>query len=210
MKIYDLSTGISNKTVTYPGDPPVSLRRVVDCVENVYNVASISMGTHSGTHVDLPLHVLKDGIDAAAMPLDKFFGEAAVIEIPCTEGSSISSELLDAGSIKKGDILIIRTGWEEKAGTADFFKNFPYFDPSFADKLIELEIKALGTDLPSADGAGVKGTVHKKLLSNDIVIIEALVNLKQLAGRRCYFNAVPLKIEGGDGSPVRAYAFTSA
>ncbi|NJD04274.1 MAG: cyclase family protein [Ruminiclostridium sp.] len=204
--IYDLSIKISNHLPTYPGDPKVSLKKVADCESISCNITSVSIGTHSGTHVDLPLHYIKDGTDAASMPLESFCGDAVVIEALYERGMPIGPDVINESELRKGDILIIRTGWEEKAGTSEFFEDFPHFDIRFADKLIAMGIKAVGTDLPSVDGAGTGGIVHKKLLSNNIVIIEALVNLKPLVNTRIYFSAVPLKIENGDGSPVRAYA----
>jgi arylformamidase len=204
--VYDLSVPINNKTITYPADPVVSVTRVVDFDEYGYNVSNISFGTHSGTHVDVPLHFIKDGADAASIDLGRFFGTALVFEVPYEERKAIRFADIDTSKICKDDIVIIRTGWEQKAGTPGFFKEYPYFDPDSIEKLLNIGIKALGTDLPSVDRPETNGTTHRKILSNNVMIIEALVNLKPLVGKRCFFSAVPLKIEQGDGSPVRAYA----
>ena len=204
--IYDLSMTLNNHTITYPTDPPVSLRRVVCIEDSGYNVTALAMGTHSGTHVDLPLHCVSNGTDAASVALDYFVGDAVVVEVPCEAGRPISLDGLDTGMIRKGDILIVRTGWEANAGKPDFFINFPSFGKDAALKLIELGVKAVGTDLPSIDGPGASGEIHRMILANHIMVIEALVNLKPLVGNRCFFSAVPLKFEEGDGSPVRAYA----
>lgn len=208
MKILDLSQTICNRMPVYPSDPRVELHRVTEYDKTGYNVMSVNMGTHSGTHVDLPLHTSIDGNDAAGMPLETFFGDAVTFEISSSSGTNAAFKevKLDTGEIKKGDILIIRTGWEEKASTPEYFSEFPYFDSTFADQLINLGVKAVGTDLPSVDGPDTKGEVHKRLLSNNIVIFEGLVNLKQLVGKRFLFYGVPMKIEMGDGSPIRAFA----
>lgn len=202
----DLSVTLSNQTVTYPTDPAVKIERTVAYEQCGFNVSKIEFGTHSGTHVDVPLHCTQNGFDTSTAPIESFCGEAYTIEIPYKKGSPLSADF-DDDFIKKSDILLIRTGWEEKAGTPDFFNNFPYIDEHLAKKLVLLGIKAVGTDMPSFDKAGSKGKVHHIFLDNNIMLIEALVNLKQLVGKRCFFSAVPLKIKNGDGSPVRAYAY---
>jgi arylformamidase len=204
--VYDLSMTISTGTATYPADPPILVKRVADLADAGCNVTSLAMGAHSGTHADLPLHYISGGTDAASAALDRFFGRAVVVEADAKPGQPISLAGIDVRQIKKDDILLIRTGWEIYAGTTAFFENFPYLGPEAARLLIDLGVKAVGTDLPSVDGLNSQGEIHKALLARQIMIIEALVNLKQLAGRECFFCAVPLKIEQGDGSPVRAFA----
>lgn len=202
----DLSVTLSNQTVTYPTDPAVKIERTVTYEQCGFNVSKIEFGTHSGTHVDVPLHCTQNGLDTSIASIESFCGEAYTIEIPCKKGSPLNADFDDA-LIKKSDILLIRTGWEEKAGTSEFFVNYPYISKYMAKKLVLLGIKAIGTDMPSVDKAGSKGEIHHILLDNNIMIIEALINLKQLVGKRCFFSAVPLKIKNGDGSPVRAYAY---
>jgi kynurenine formamidase len=204
--IIDLSVSLSDKTVTYPTDPVVSVKQIADLESSGYHVTALSMGSHSGTHVDLPYHCFEGGTDAASVSLAHFCGEAVILDVSCTEGKPVSLKDIESAIIKKGDILIIRTGWEEKAGTESFFLNMPNFDYDTADILKHLGVKTLGTDLPSVDCTDTKNEIHKRILGSGIMIIEALVNLKQLSGKRCFFSAVPLKIEHGDGSPVRAYA----
>ena len=203
---YDLSVSLSNETVTYPSDPAVSFSKIFNIDENGYNVTSICMGSHSGTHVDLPFHCFKDGENTAIMPLDHFFGDAVVLDVPCEAGEPLNLNESDLCDVKKGGILIIRTGWENRSGQNSFFINFPYFSMDTAERLVALGVKAVGTDLPSVDKFGSKGEIHRIILSKNIIIIESLVNLSPLVGNRCFFSAVPLKIEQGDGSPVRAYA----
>jgi arylformamidase len=205
MNIVDLSVTLNNKTVTYPTDPKVSLERVAHIDDCGYNVSSLSMGTHSGTHVDLPLHCMRNGLDAASAPLEFFCGDAVMVEVPYESGKPVEMNAIDVTGIKEGDILIIRTGWEEHSGKASFFQDYPGLSIHTARLLKELRVKAVGTDLPSVDGPGSKGEIHNAILSNNIMIVEALVNLKMLSGRRFFFSAAPLKIEQGDGSAVRAF-----
>jgi arylformamidase len=205
--LYDLSVVLSDSMEVYTGDPPVSIRRVSDISNGgAYNIASLGMGTHSGTHVDLPFHVIENGSDAASAPLDLFCGDAVVMDVSYTSDGYISLSGIDKELLKIGDILIIRTGWENYSNTSAFFINYPSFAVGTGEILSKLGVKALGTDLPSVDFPESNGIIHKDILSRNIVIIESLVNLRPLLGKRCFFSAVPLKITNGDGSPVRAYA----
>ncbi|MHB1484361.1 MAG: cyclase family protein [Saccharofermentanales bacterium] len=203
---YDLSVALSNETRVYPSDPAVSFNKISDIDHNDYNITSIRIGSHTGTHVDLPLHCIKDGANTATMPLDRFFGEAVFFDVPYDIDKRVVFDGIDTGKVGKGDIVIIRTGWEDRSGLSEFFEDYPYFGIETAKKLIALGVKAVGTDIPSVDRFGSSGEIHKMLLSEGIVIIEGLINLSQLVGKICFFSAVPLKIVQGDGSPVRAYA----
>lgn len=93
-----------------------------------------------------------------------------------------------------------------KISTSEYFDNWPYIDESFAKKLADLKIKAVGLDTPSVDSLKTNNLIHKILFSNDIGVIECLVNLKNVKDRSFFFSAAPLKIIGAEGSPVRAYA----
>lgn len=197
---------ISNELPTYPGDPVVNLYQKIKYRDKGYNVLSLNMGTHSGTHIDVPLHLLNNATSVDKMPLDNFIGEALFAEIIKNKNEKITLKDIKKLDIKKGDILIIRTGWEENKYRENYFTDFPYFSPETADYLISKEIKAVGADTPTLDGPEQNAAFHKKMLSPGIVIIEALVNLKQLVGKRMFFSALPLNIKGADGSPVRAVA----
>jgi len=119
----------------------------------------------------------------------------------------LNSKRIKGKDIRKGDIVIVSTGWEEKIGSDDFFQNFPYFSEATANYFIGREIKAIGCDSPSVDSAGSKtAPFHHKILKAGIGVIEALQNLKSLRGKRVFFIGLPLKISSGDGSPVRAVA----
>ncbi|MGM0366020.1 MAG: cyclase family protein [Actinomycetota bacterium] len=206
IKIYDLSLVISEDLPTYPGDPVVRLVPKVEYKFSGYNVTSVSMGTHSGTHIDAPLHMLERGGDINTLPLNCFFGLATYIDIPKQSGTAITETDLGKIEIPAGDILIVRTGWEDMAYRKGYFTDFPYFSSQAAQYLISRKLKALGTDMPSVDGPEQKGAFHKEMLAAGIPLIEALVGLKQVCGQRMYFSALPLNIKDADGSPVRAAA----
>ena len=206
--IYDLTITLDEGTLPFPstGDPHMTWRRLVDHTDNSLQVALFSMVTHLGTHIDAPLHFIKAGKTTAEIDLDKFCGNAVCIDIPnvnvnvALDLSSILSE--NRAIIEPGDIIILHTGWEDKVGSADYF-NYPDFDIGTGALMESYELKGFGTDLPSLDH---NGDIHRDILGRELSVIESLVNLKPLIGKRFYFSAVPLKFADGDGSPVRAYA----
>ena len=197
---------INNSLPCYSGDPVVSIEPALTMKENGANVLSLCMGTHSGTHIDVPFHHLDKGKNLDDMPLEKFIGEAVFLSIPKKDGQAITEDDLKDFDIRSGDIVIIHTGWERKKYQDDYFKGFPYFESGSADYLISKKIKCIGADIPSVDGPGAGGLFHKKILSAEIGIIEALIGIGPLSGKRMFFSALPLNIEDGDGSPVRAVA----
>ena len=208
--IYDLTITLDANTSPFPdsGDPHMTWKHLVDHSVYKCQVSLFSMVTHFGTHVDAPLHFVKNGRTTAEIDLGYYCGQAVCLEVP----DEPVQNLLDISAVleknqsrlKPGDIVILYTGWENKVGSAEYF-NFPDFDPSIGAVLEKYGAHGIGFDLPSIDR---KGDAHQSVLSRGMSIIESLINLKPLVGKRFYFSAVPLKFSDGDGSPVRAYAVT--
>lgn len=208
--IHDLTITLDENTLPFPdsGDPRMTWKHLVDHTVYKCQVSLFSMVTHLGTHVDAPLHFVKDGKTTASVDLSLYCGEAVCLqvpEVPMDQPLDIAP-VLEANKtlIKKGDIIILSTGWEDRVGTAAYFE-FPDFDPSVGPLLESYGARGIGFDLPSIDR---QGDAHQSVLGRDMSIIESLINLRPLIGKRFYFSAVPLKFGDGDGSPVRAYAVT--
>ena len=197
---------ITNDLPTYPGDPVVDISPKVQFKDSGYNVLSVCMGTHSGTHIDVPRHLLENGLTVDSLALDRFFGRALFAEILKNENEKITLDEIRKLDIEKEDMLIIRTGWEKNKYKKNYFTGFPYFSADCADYLISKKIKAIGVDIPAVDGPGQNGAFHKKMMNAKIIIIEALINLDKVAGKRMYFSAFPINIKDADGCPVRAAA----
>jgi kynurenine formamidase len=190
----------------FPGDPLVHLQKVKIHTIDGCTVTNLCLGTHSGTHVDMPLHHLEDGLAAERYPLETFIGQAVTVAVEKDMNQPIVPDDLSAADIRKNDILLISTGWDRHFGTPRFWKDFPYFAKEIADFCIDKEIKCIGCDMPSVDPVNSGAYVHHALLSKKIGIIESLANIRLLVNKRVFFAALPLKIEQGDGSPVRAAA----
>ena len=209
-RVIDLTAKLDNTIQVYPGDPPFKKSWHVDCDRAGFNVSKLEMGAHVGTHVDAPLHFLKDGADVASMPLERFLGPAVAVDVPKKPGADISPEDFADADIREGDIVLFRTGWEDLANSPRFYEGeWPGITSEAVDALIELKVAAIGGDIASVDSpkALAEGApAHNKALRAGIPLFEALVNMREVVGKRFFFIGLPLKIEGGEGSPIRAIA----
>ena len=200
LKIHDLTCTISQDMRVYPGDPQPKFDPHATIKDNNANVTGITLGSHTGTHVDAPWHFLREGNSIDTESLQKFIGEAVVID--ASGRNKIAAENFSSSDIKSDDIVIIYTG------TGDRLKDFAYLDVSAAEWIIKHKVKCVGIDTASVEKYGEKDApVHKMLLARNIGIIENLANLKQFAGSRMFFVCLPLPLKGIDGSPARAVLF---
>ena len=217
MQMFDLSVTLGEGVDVYPGDPPFSAVLASRFDQNGYNLLNLTMGAHTGTHIDLPRHFLRDGYCITDVPPERFAAPAVFIDVSrqVRDTGAIDLAHADLSAVLPGDFLVIRTGWEELRGTAGFFAGLPLFVPGTAELLADMGVRLLGMDLPTvlmpsdAPSSGPppeQTAMHTALLSRDILILEGLVGLAPLTGRRLWLFCLPLKIEGGDGSPVRAVA----
>lgn len=209
-RLIDLSMPLDAATPVYPGDPPVARAWWCALERDGVNVSRLELGAHAGAHVDAPLHFLAQGACVAEMPLERFFGEAVCVSAPKRPGEDVGLADVQGVELRPGDIVLFRTGWEERAGSPSYFgEPWPGLTSELVDFLIGRQVKAVGGDLPSADGpAAIESgaPAHKRLAGAGLPIFECLVNLRELAGRRFLFSGFPLKIAGGEASPVRAVA----
>ena len=182
--------------------------------------------THSFTHVDAPLHFLPDGVSIEKVPLEKFYGEAAVVNLShLGESNGVTADELEKHGqhVKEGDIALIRTDWPLKADymTKDFWAKSPYMDRDACEWLVERKIKAWGGDFPCDHLLRYEvtdpelfhklpreeNTTHDVFFPAGIIQFEYIVNQHLLTKNRVNFMALPILFEGQDGSPVRAIAW---
>ena len=181
----------------YPGDPQPKFNPHATIKDNNANITRITVGSHTGTHVDAPWHFLQEGNSIDVEPLDKFVGEAAIID--ASRKNSITAEDFSGYDVRSNDIILIYSG------TGDRLTDFAYLDISAAKWIVEHGVKCVGIDTASVEKYGSKDApVHKMLLARNIGIIENLTNLKEFAGSRMFFMCLPLPLKGIDGSPARA------
>jgi arylformamidase len=210
-RFVDLTHLLENNQPGYPGDPALRIRPFHTIAVSGYNVAEITASTHQGTHLDAPHHFFEDGTTVDRIPLDRFFGEAELVDFApgsaLAPHSVIGVAMLEAhaGAFAPGVRVLCRTGWDRRWGQAGFFTDHPSLTIEAARWIAARRIALLGLDMPSPSAQ--EFDVHRILLGPDarIVIVESLANLDQLPPRftlTCY----PLRLAGGDGSPIRAVA----
>lgn len=191
MKTIDLTHTITKNIREYPGDPKTRLEQV----DNEYCTSSkITTGLHTGTHMDAPLHFIKNGSKIMDLNLDEFTGRAKVI---CSNIEDVNWK----NSLE--DILIINTGWSKYWNSHNYFVDYPYLTIEFAEILVDENVKGIAIDTCSVD-KNDETKIHKKLLKNNIWIVENIANSNKL--KRDYYDSyfIPLKIDA-EASPVRAF-----
>lgn len=198
MKLVDLTMDIDEEAPVYPGDPKPEITQFATIPENGWNEKRLTFSSHFGTHIDAPFHMLTNGKKLTDFHIEKFIGEAVVID--ARNHKEIDADL---NQVKKGDIVFFCTGHSENV-PEDYVSDWPVISERLAKGLILKKIKIVGTDTPSPDKAPF--AVHKMLFKHDILIVENLVNLKQLVGKRFECFIMPLKIKDADGAPCRVVA----
>jgi len=183
----------------------------------------LTVSCHAYTHVDAPVHFLPGDRDIAAMPVDQWMGPAAVVDLThLGENAEVTAADLErrAGHVQRGDIVLLRTDWPLRCPVESerFWKDAPYTGRSACEWLVAQGVKAVGYDYPpdycirtSIFSPGTKiareeCTTHHVFFPEGITVIEYLTNLDQIGAARCRVIALPLRVTGADGSPVRAIA----
>jgi len=200
----DISVPLRDEMVHWPGDPPVSIKRVKDITKgDTTNLSVISMGAHSGTHVDAPIHFVKQGQGIDNIPIDTLVGRARVIEIRDPE--SIKPEELLQYNIRRGERILFKTRNSSHVWKKDeFVEDFVFISDAAADFLLDRGVRLVGVDYLSVGSFKHGGSyVHKTLLSKGVWTIEGL-NLSNVTPGKYDLICLPLRIAGGDGAPARA------
>ena len=195
----------------YPGTPLPELAPLGNLEQHGYRETLLHIGSHTGTHMDAPAHMLTDGASLDQLPVSRFCGKAAVLDVTdLAPGSLITTQLLleRLEPLRGMDFLLIRTGWEDKWNTPAFFDEpFPVLSEDAARYLVSQGLKGVGTDAISVDAADSHDfSVHHVFFRGGLVVVECLC-LNGLAGQKeVRFFALPLKFAKADGAPVRAMA----
>jgi len=208
----DLTQNLANGMPVYPGDPSPSFERYATLDKNGVNLTRLTLGSHTGTHTDAPIHFIRGGIGVDQIPLSKLIGEAYVVDLSQKPiGSGITASDLKSrleGVIVEDDIVICYTGCSERWGDESVNSNFTYLTEEAADYLASKKIRAVGIDFLSVEKFRAERPVaHEILLGRGIFIIESLSSsVKRFAGKRVLLICLPIKLQGGDGAPTRVVA----
>ena len=210
MKIWDISRTLSNDFAEWPGDEPFHYRVTRDIAKGQsVNLGAITMSVHNGTHADARFHFDMKGESIEKTRLDTYLGRATVVDLAQAFFRSKEKHLITTEDLKPHaeDIaatsrLLVKT--ERWSDSTVFPNQIPVIAADVPVWLQKNGVKLLGVDLPSMDEIDSKSLQnHHALARAGIAIVESL-DLSDVAPGIYNFAALPLKIAGGDGAPVRA------
>jgi arylformamidase len=181
--------------------------------EHGWNAQTLHLYSHCGTHMDAPTHFAAGPRTIEVTPLERCTGWAWVVNLDgITDKALVTVAHLGnvAPKFQPGESLLLRTGWSRHVGSPQHYRdNFPRIADDLAHWCVEKQVNLLGVEPPSvADVNNMEELtrIHKILLGANVTIVEGLTNLDSLTDERVFFVAAPLKLEGGDGCPCRAFA----
>ncbi len=230
--LVDLSHSYGSDTLYWPTSPSRFEKTVISFGETesggFYSAFSICTPEHGGTHLDAPLHFAADGFPTDKIPLENLIAPAVVIDVS-EKAAADRNYLLSAndvrsfedqhGRINPGAIVLLRTGWSKYWPNAESYLGddtpgdaskltFPSYGADAARLLVEeRKVAILGVDTASIDfGRSQDFVVHRAAAARNVSGLENLTNLDSLPATGSLVLALPMKIEGGSGGPVRVVA----
>lgn len=201
--LIDISRALHGGTPPWPGDTAFAFRLHGQMAAGAaVNVGAVSMGTHNGTHADAPFHFQSDGAGIDALDLAAFIGPAAVIDVTGRPAIARSDLAPAEAAIRRCGRVLLKTGAWGDPGV--FPREFPVLEAGLAGWLGALGVRLVGLDVPSVDPVdSAELPNHHALAAAGISILESL-DLHGADAGEYELIALPLKIAGGDASPVRA------
>jgi arylformamidase len=201
-RVWDVSVPNRPDMHFYPGDPTLEQTQIRAIKRgDAANLTHLSLGAHTGTHVDAPAHFIDGAATLEHVPLDCMVGPAQVLDL---RGRAAIDAAALADAAITADILLFRTDNSERWAKPGFQKDFVYLTRDAAEILVARGVKTIGWDYLSIEQFGSQTfEVHKLLLGRGILIIEGL-DLREIAPGAYQLACLPLKLEGVDGAPARA------
>jgi len=196
-----------NGGVVYPGNPEIQIELQQDMAKGgSSNVSLVAIGSHTGTHVDAPKHMILDGSGVDAIPLDALIGPAIVVAFDDTV-MAVTEAYLRSQPIAGHQRVLLKTRNSQFIRERDFHRDYTYLAPDGAEYLASLGVRLVGIDYLSIEQfhSGHHRT-HKTLLSRGIVIVEGL-DLSEPAPGTYELYCLPVLLAGIDGAPSRAVLF---
>ena len=189
MNIIDISRELFS-VPAYPGDP-VPAKRIVRGFDretpDICQLTELTLGSHSGTHIDAPRHFIPGGLDVEHVGLRRAYGRCKVVETATP--IELTADMVDEYTHDGTKRLLLKGGFE--------------ITPESAQRMVDDGIRTIGTEAPTVGGEGTGPIIHRILLGAEILIIE---NLDLSRAKPGYYtlSALPLRMADLDGSPVRA------
>ncbi|MDR0863182.1 MAG: cyclase family protein [Oscillospiraceae bacterium] len=200
MRLIDISHELSAETPVFPGDVAVELSELATLERDRYTAWRLNSGLHAATHVDAPMHLVRDARWISEFPIERFCGRGVLLDVRGENPILPRREYEER--IREGDIVLLHTGWDALWGRDDYFERHPVVSDELGELLIARGVSVLGIDMPSPDFAPY--ALHKRLLAGDVLVMENLTNLGELVDVTDFeVMALPLKLRA-EASFVRA------
>lgn len=200
MALIDITHVFDEDTPVYPGDFKTQLVRHKIFEKDYYCAYELHTALHTGTHIDIPMHLIDDYRMVKDFHADDFIGNGVVLDVRNEDSISMKPEYNDM--IKEKDIVLLYTDFDQYYHEPKYFSDHPIVSDELARFLLSKNIKMLGMDIPAPDYPPF--VFHKELLRNGIFVLENLTNLGVLLNLRSFeVIALPLKISA-EASLVRA------
>ena len=219
-ELIDLTLTLGSERISLvPGLVGVETEPIQTHATHARSNQKLCLATHIGTHVDAPFHFVDGATTVENMPLEKYAGPAILLDLRSAakgQEALTISELTQSGANPesvKDQIVVLFTGWAEaESGGPRFYGHGPYLGTDSAGYLADCGANAVAVDFPidkhpDTPLSTIKDfPVHRLLLGQNIPLIENLINLDKLVGKKFELWALPLKLKGGDGAATRAVA----
>ena len=202
--IYDVTVSITNTMPVWPGDPAVQVSAKSHLSRDkthTVRLTAIEMGSHTGTHIDAPFHMIDGGKRLHEFPLDTLTGKATVFEIPGVRSLGRADlQRLNWSGVER---VLFKTENSRHWQDGKFYEEFVYLDPEGAEFLVGRGVRLVGIDYLSIDEYKSEShPSHFVLLKKNIVILEGL-NLNAVPPGEYGLVALPLNLQDADGAPTR-------
>ncbi|MBD3422175.1 MAG: cyclase family protein [Chitinivibrionales bacterium] len=202
--LFDISIPLSGNIITWPKDPKPTFTKIADLAKGNDNTVSVMrLCVHAATHIDAPAHYFQNGAGVDRIPLDLLVGEACVVDMG--DADMITAEVCETLTLPADTTrLLFKTRNSALLGKAPVFaKKFAALTDGAAEWIVERGIRLVGIDYLSIASYKDINSVHKILLSKDVVALEGL-DLRRVTPDVYELICMPLKIAGCDGAPARA------
>jgi arylformamidase len=196
VRLIDVSVPIRPGMVVWEGDPPVSFAPASSLeAGDPANVTTLALGSHSGTHVDAPLHFLAGGSGVDELPLEALVGPALVLDLVSVEGDVRAGDLHFPDDVER---LLLKTANSRLWGRDEFVAGHVAIAPDAARLLVDRGVRLVGIDYLSVGSP----ETHRILLGAGVVALESL-DLRRVDPGAYQLVALPLPLVGVDGAPAR-------
>lgn len=209
----DLSQPLSGNSDRAGRTAAPEFRQLLSAEHDNFSMMQYTFSSHVGTHMDAPCHFVPGAETIDQVPLSHVIGPGVVLDVEAEEFQPVTDAMLAAGGPEPGpgEIVLLRTGWEDKMGTPEFMRH-PYIDVSACRWLVERQASLVGMDLVTPDMPEVlrdgpfTWPAHHGLMDHGVLVMENVCNLRSLIRCRVEVVAVPIPVRGGDAAPVRPLA----